>query len=103
MALPQLKRLSLSAFCILLSMMQSIDASAQFPPGTNVDDSKVPAYVLPDPLVMSNGKKVKDVNEVKKELAEVKDKASYNIKVKRNGTDMNLEVKIPKKVNKADL
>ena len=44
-------------------MMQSIDASAQFPPGTNVDDSKVPAYVLPDPLVMSNGKKVKDKKE----------------------------------------
>ena len=44
-------------------MMQSIDASAQFPPGTNVDESKVPPYVLPDPLIMSNGKKVKDTNE----------------------------------------
>jgi hypothetical protein len=44
-------------------MMQSIDGSAQFPPGTNVDESKVPPYVLPDPLVMSNGKKVKDTTE----------------------------------------
>jgi hypothetical protein len=43
--------------------MQSIDASAQFPPGTNVDESKVPPYILPDPLVMSNGKKVKDIKE----------------------------------------
>ena len=43
--------------------MQSINASAQFPPGTNVDESKVPPYVLPDPLVMSNGKKVKDTKE----------------------------------------
>ena len=57
------KRFSLLAFCILPSMMQSIDASAQFPPGTNVDESKVPPYVLPDPLVMSNGKKVKDKKE----------------------------------------
>ena len=63
MALPQLKRFSLSAFCILLYMMQSIDASAQFPPGTNDDESKVPPYVLPDPLVMSNAKKVKDTKE----------------------------------------
>ena len=63
MALPQLKRFSLSAFCILLYMMQSIDGSAQFPPGTNVDESKVPPYVLPDPLVMSNAKKVKDTKE----------------------------------------
>ena len=44
-------------------MMQSIDASAQFPPGTNMDGSKVPPYVLPDPLLMSNGKTAKDTNE----------------------------------------
>lgn len=43
--------------------MQYIDVSAQYPPGTNVDESKVPPYVLPDPLLMSNGKKVKDTNE----------------------------------------
>jgi hypothetical protein len=59
----ELKRFSLLAFYILLCMMQSIDASAQFPPGTNVDEAKVPPYVLPDPLVMSNGKKVKDTKE----------------------------------------
>lgn len=44
-------------------MMQLIDASAQFPPGTNVDESKVPPYVLPDPLIVANGKRVKDANE----------------------------------------
>jgi hypothetical protein len=43
--------------------MQSMDASAQFPPGTNVDEAKVPPYVLPDPLVISNGKQVKDTEE----------------------------------------
>ena len=60
---PQQKRFSLLAFYILVCMMQSIEASAQFPPGTNVDESKVPPYVLPDPLVMSNGKKVKNIKE----------------------------------------
>ena len=56
-----------------------------------------------DVITEVNGKKVKDVNEVRKELAEVKDKASYNIKAKRNGSDMNFEIKIPKKINKANL
>lgn len=56
-----------------------------------------------DIITEVNGKKVKDVNEVRKELADVKDKNSYNIKAKRNGSDMNFEIKIPKKINKADL
>ena len=56
-----------------------------------------------DIITEVNGKKVKDVNEIKKELADGKDKSSYNIKVKRNGADMNFEIKIPKKINKADL
>ena len=50
-----------------------------------------------------DGKKVKDVNETRKEMAEVKDKSSYNIKAKRNGTEMNFEIKIQKKINKATL
>jgi serine protease Do len=50
-----------------------------------------------DIITEVNGKKVKDVNEVRKELGDVKDKTSYNIKVKRNGSDMNFEIKIPKK------
>jgi serine protease Do len=56
-----------------------------------------------DIITEVNGKKVKDVNDVRKELGEVKDKTSYNIKAKRNGSDMNFEIKIPKKINKADL
>jgi len=58
-----LKHSSLSALIILLYLMQSTIASAQLPPGTNVDESKVPPYTLPDPLVMSNGKKVKNAKE----------------------------------------
>lgn len=56
-----------------------------------------------DIITEVNGKNVKDVNEVRKELGEVKDKTSYNIKAKRNGSDINFEIKIPKKINKADL
>lgn len=56
-----------------------------------------------DIITEINGKKVKDVNELRKELAEIKDKPSYTIKAKRNGADMNFDVKIPKKINKADL
>lgn len=73
---------------------------------TGVDDESLGAKagVKEDDIITEiNGKKVKDINEVRKELAEVKDKASYNIKVKRNGADLNLEVKVPKKVNKAGI
>jgi serine protease Do len=56
-----------------------------------------------DIITEVNGKKVKDVSEVRKELADVKYKSSYNIKAKRNGADMNFEIKIPKRINKADL
>jgi serine protease Do len=56
-----------------------------------------------DIITEVNGQKVKDVNEVRKEIAGVKDKNTYNIKAKRNGSDMNFEIKIPKRINKADL
>ena len=56
-----------------------------------------------DIITEVDGKKVKDVNETRKEMTEVKDKSSYNIKAKRNGTEMNFEIKIPKKINKATL
>ena len=73
---------------------------------TDVDDGSVAAKAglkENDIIIEVNGKKVKDVNEIRKELGEIKDKASYNIKAKRNGSDMNFEIKIPKKINKADL
>ena len=73
---------------------------------TDVNDELVAAKAglkENDIITEVNGKKVKDVNEVRKEVADVKDKTSYNIKAKRNGADMNFEIKIPKRVNKADL
>ncbi len=48
------------------------------------------------------GKKVNNVNEVREEILH-SDKTNYTIKAKRNGIEMNFEIKIPKKINSADL
>src|SRR5262245_7343314 len=53
---PLLPALALASACIL---MNSTDADAQ-PAGFNYDESKVPSYTLPDPLVLANGQKVGD-------------------------------------------
>jgi len=56
------KQFFVFAIAILSCLIQS-NASAQYPPGTNVDESKVRPYTLPDPLLMSNGNKVKNTTE----------------------------------------
>jgi len=56
-----------------------------------------------DIITEVNGKKVKDVNEARDQLNDVKDKSAYNIKAQRNGSDMTFEVKIPKRKNSANL
>ncbi len=48
---------------ITISLLSRQIVFSQLPPGTNTDESKVPAYTLPDPLLMQNGKKVKNANE----------------------------------------
>src|ERR1044071_2759848 len=48
---------------ITVCLVESMNTFSQFPPGTNVDESKVPPYTLPDPLLMTNGKKVKNATE----------------------------------------
>ncbi|HEV8081055.1 MAG TPA: PDZ domain-containing protein [Chitinophagaceae bacterium] len=73
---------------------------------TNVEEESAAdkAGIKKDDIITHvNGKGVKDVNEVRKEIANATEKTSYNIKAKRNGADMNFEIKIPKKINKADL
>lgn len=56
-----------------------------------------------DIITEINGSRIKNIIEIRKQLNEVKDKNSYSLKVKRNGADMNFEIKIPKKLNKANL
>ena len=47
---------------VLLSatLLPPRDALSQAPPEANEDESKVPPYVLPDPLVLADGRKVTD-------------------------------------------
>ncbi|HEX7085897.1 MAG TPA: hypothetical protein VF198_06000 [Vicinamibacterales bacterium] len=46
---------------LLLIMLTAAGLSAaQYPPDTNVDESRVPAYTLPDPLTMESGEPVRD-------------------------------------------
>ena len=56
-----------------------------------------------DIITEVNGKKVKDVNEVLSKVRETTDKESYTIRAKRNGSEMNFDIKIPKRKNNADL
>ena len=50
---------ALSTACVA-ALLAGVPASAQ---ETNYDESKVPSYVLPDPLVMNNGKAVKSARQ----------------------------------------
>ena len=49
----------------LIAMLAASFAEAQ-PPDANFDESKLPKYTLPDPLVMANGKRVTSAEEWQK-------------------------------------
>jgi serine protease Do len=51
-----------------------------------------------DVLLEIGGKKVTNTDEVRTELATHKDKSSYNVKVKRNGSEMSFDIKPVKKL-----
>jgi serine protease Do len=49
------------------------------------------------------GNKVSNTDEAREQLQENAEKASYNVKAKRNGNEMSFDIKIPKKLKTANL
>ena len=73
---------------------------------TNVEENSAAEKAglkVDDIITGIDGQKVKDVNEVRAKLMEVKDKAAYSVKATRNGSEMTFNVKIPKAKNQANL
>ena len=56
-----------------------------------------------DIITEINGNKIGNTDDAREQLQEVADKHAYTIKGKRNGTEMNFDIKIPKKLKTATL
>jgi serine protease Do len=72
---------------------------------TNVEEGSVAekAGLKKDDIITEvDGGKIENVDDAREKILQ-NDKTNYTIKAKRNGTDMNFEIKIPKKTNSADL
>jgi serine protease Do len=54
-----------------------------------------------DIITEIGGKKVKNTDDAREEFSPEPGKTAYSIKAKRNGTEMNFEVKVPKKIKTA--
>ncbi len=46
--------------CLAIFALIGFVEAQNLPPGTNIDEAKVRTYTLPDPLVMADGKRVRD-------------------------------------------
>ena len=56
-----------------------------------------------DVVTEVGGKKVSNTDEARDQLQENSEKSAYNIKAKRNGSEMSFDIKIPKKLKTANL
>jgi serine protease Do len=56
-----------------------------------------------DIITNIDGTDIKNTDDAREKINEVKDKNTYPVKVQRNGTTVNIEVKIPKKLKTTDL
>lgn len=56
-----------------------------------------------DIITNFNGDKVNSVDELMEQVNDSEDKSSINVKAMRNNSEMNFDVKIPKKLNSANL
>lgn len=73
---------------------------------TNVEENSAAekAGLKKDDIITEvDGKKVKDVEDVLDEVRDNMDKTSFDIKAKRNNSEMNFNIKFPKELNNADL
>jgi serine protease Do len=73
---------------------------------TNVEENSAAekAGLKKDDIITEvEGKKVEDVGDVLDEVRENSDKGTFKIKAKRNGSEMNFDIKFPKELNNADL
>jgi serine protease Do len=72
---------------------------------TNVEGGSVAekAGLKKDDIITGiDDKKIENINDASEQILET-DKTEYTIKAKRGGSDMNFEIKIPKKANSTDL
>jgi serine protease Do len=56
-----------------------------------------------DIITAINGQKINNTDEAREQLQQAAEKSAYKIKATRNGTEMDFEVKIPKKLKTANL
>ncbi|MEO7310052.1 MAG: PDZ domain-containing protein [Chitinophagaceae bacterium] len=73
---------------------------------TSVKDESVAAKAglkEGDLVTEVNGSVIKNTDELKKQLVEMKDKNEVSMKVLRNGSSQTISVKVPKKIKTADL
>jgi peptidoglycan/xylan/chitin deacetylase (PgdA/CDA1 family) len=79
----------------ITSLRRGPDGDPKSPNAANVDESKVPPYSLPDPLVLKSGKKVKDAKawwkQRRPEIVEDFDREIYG-RIPRNVPKVNWEV-----------
>lgn len=71
-----------------------------------VEDSSIAAksgLKKDDVITEVAGNKIEDTNDAREAIWENWEKGSFTIKLNRNGSPMNIEVKIPKKIKSADL
>ena len=72
----------------------------------NVEDSSASATAglkKDDIITEINGKKINNTDDAREELVPDEDKKLYKIKANRGGTEMNFDVKIPRKLKTANL
>ena len=76
-----------------VKILDVADSSAAANAGLKMDDL----------ITEIDGKKINNTDDAREQLQETKDKNKYNIKAKRNGVEINFEIKMPKKLKTAEL